>query len=438
MRTLVFMGLLCLSISGNAQLLKKLGKRAKEAAERTIERRVEKETTEKTDEVLDSILEPNTPTPNDIPTPDSPPNGSHESGTQKRSNTPNSPTTPTNAPKSLSVYSKFDFVPGDEQIFFDDFGQDFIGDFPSKWNTNGGGEVVTLEGTEGKWLDISNNSFLMPLMKDGLPEEYTIEFDMRYLNLSGNTSSVGGFATILSSDSSYDEGENYVQALIDPCQYISQSVEIRNSFKKDPNPIRNDLGGDVRAMVREKVHVSLAVNKNRFRFWMNEIKIADIPQLIVEPQLIKYIKFKLSALDRENNNERLLISNIKIAKGGVDLRRKLLSEGRISTNGILFDSGSDVIKPESMGIIMQIYQVLQQDPSIRLNIIGHTDSEGSEEGNQTLSEKRAAAVKKALVEVYGIDSKRLSSEGKGESKPVGDNNTLEGKAQNRRVEFVKM
>ena len=72
-----------------------------------------------------------------------------------------------------------------------------------------------------------------------------------------------------------------------------------------------------------------------------------------------------------------------------------------------------------------------------LKIVGHTDSDGSEENNMKLSKNRAEAVKNALVSVYGIDSGRLTSEGRGESEPVGDNNTPDGKAQNRRVEFIK-
>ena len=115
-----------------------------------------------------------------------------------------------------------------------------------------------------------------------------------------------------------------------------------------------------------------------------------------------------------------------------------MAEGKISTNGILFDSGSANIKTQSYGIIRQISQVLMQDSSIKLNIIGHTDADGSDDTNMILSQKRAEAVKNALINVYKIDASRLASEGKGESEPVADNATTEGKAQNRRVEFIKM
>ena len=140
----------------------------------------------------------------------------------------------------------------------------------------------------------------------------------------------------------------------------------------------------------------------------------------------------------KDGKERIFISNLKVAEGGVDLRRKLISEGEVSTNGILFDSGSANIQPQSMGIIRQISQVLQEENGMNLMIIGHTDADGPEDTNLSLSQKRAAAVKNALVSVYGISDSRLQTQGKGENEPIGDNNTPDGKAQNRRVVFKKI
>ena len=79
-----------------------------------------------------------------------------------------------------------------------------------------------------------------------------------------------------------------------------------------------------------------------------------------------------------------------------------------------------------------------QDESIRLNIIGHTDSDGTDATNLQLSKSRAAAVKEVLITIYKISADRLSTDGKGETQPIGDNKTINGKAQNRRVEFVKI
>jgi outer membrane protein OmpA-like peptidoglycan-associated protein len=94
------------------------------------------------------------------------------------------------------------------------------------------------------------------------------------------------------------------------------------------------------------------------------------------------------------------------------------------------------IKPESMGVINSIVQLMKDHPEIKLSVEGHTDSDGDDASNQILSEKRAQAVVAELTKM-GVAAVRLTSKGWGETKPVGPNNTAEGKAANRRVEFVK-
>jgi len=182
-------------------------------------------------------------------------------------------------------------------------------------------------------------------------------------------------------------------------------------------------------------HISIAVNGQRFRLWVNENKYVDIPRFIPESGKLTTLKFNLNGL--KDGKEDVFITNLKVAEGGIDLRRKLISEGSVSTNGILFDSGSARIQPQSMGIIRQISQALQQEQSMKLKIVGHTDADGDNASNLELSRQRAEAVKNALVSVYQIDAGRLVTDGKGESEPVSDNGTSDGKAQNRRVEFIK-
>ena len=334
------------------------------------------------------------------------------------------------------MYSKFDFVPGDKIIYFDDFSQDFIGDFPSKWNTNGTGEVVRINNVEGNWFEAKAGYYIyyIPLVDRELPEEYTIEFDLLVTGIDRQTSSTAVLEVLLDDNDGFRIGANMAQANIPFCQYSAIDINIQNK-KDNKREIYSNVAADIRKAVLNKPHISIAVNKQRFRLWVNERKYIDVPRLIPEKKL-KYLKFGLSNL--KDDKDRAFIGNLKIAEGGVDLRRKLMSEGRISTNGILFDSGSATIQPQSYGIIRQISQVLMQDNSIRLNIIGHTDSDGNDGTNMQLSQARAEAVKNALITIYKISGDRLESEGKGESEPVSDNGSADGKAQNRRVEFVKM
>jgi len=320
-------------------------------------------------------------------------------------------------------------------MFFDDFAYDFVGDFPSKWNTNGGGEVVTLGDSPQKWLEFISGYrlYYIPDVPQ-LPEEYTIEFDLMTVGTDNKTSSNAILRIDLSNDDKFADGSYFVQANISFCQYspIGITMESRVNNKRE---IYSTVRADLRDEILNGPHVSIAVNKQRFRLWVNEEKHIDVPRIVPIGSVLNTLKFHMNGF--KDGKERLFISNLKVAEGGVDLRRKLISEGKVSTNGILFDSGSANIQPQSMGIIRQISQVLKQETGMKLNIIGHTDADGSNESNLSLSQKRAQAVKEALVSVYGISSDRLSSEGKGESEPVGDNNTTDGKAQNRRVEFIK-
>jgi len=432
---LSFLFIFTFTTAVQGQILKKLGKRAQRAAERTIERRVDKETTEKTDQALDSILEPGSKGPSTNPQVGNPlpPAGQENPGNTTGNN---GGTLSQSNEQTIEVYSKFDYVPGDKLLFFDDFSNDFIGDFPSKWNTNGGGEVVSTNNSAGKWLElISGYSIYFIPDVPKLPEEYTIEFDIMALGLDNKTSSTATLRIALSDDDKFKNGANFVHAHIPFCQYSPIGITMANHIN-NKREIYSVVKADLRDEILAGPHISIAVNKQRFRLWVNEEKHIDIPRIVPQGAILSTLKFHMNNF--KDGKERVFISNLKVAEGGLDLRSKLISEGEVSTNGILFDSGSANIQPQSMGIIRQISQVLQEENGMNLLIIGHTDADGPDEANLSLSQKRAAAVKDALVKIYGISDSRLQTQGKGESEPIGDNNTADGKAQNRRVQFVKI
>lgn len=335
----------------------------------------------------------------------------------------------------VTINTKFDFVPGDELLFYDDFSNDFVGDFPSKWNTNGSGEVVTFGDDPTKWLELTSGyrTVFIPDVSE-LPEEYTIEFDIKTDGITKETSSAARFKISLEEDNSLKETPNILQLTVNYPQYVANSVRIYSRMNTQDD-INNAVDADMRELQKKTHHYSIAVNKRRVRLWVNQRKLIDVPRALPETSIMNGIKLNMHGF--KETQERMFVTNFKLAKGGVDLRRKLMSEGSISTNGILFDSGSSTIKTQSYGIIKQISQVLQQDKNIKLLIVGHTDSDGNDDTNLSLSKNRAAAVKQALIDVYGVDADRLITDGKGEAEPVADNGTAVGKAQNRRVVFVK-
>jgi outer membrane protein OmpA-like peptidoglycan-associated protein len=188
---------------------------------------------------------------------------------------------------------------------------------------------------------------------------------------------------------------------------------------------------------KTKLHVSVWRQKQRLRVYLNEEKAFDLPRAFPPDKAYSTVLFEIWG-DMNNDNDRYVFGNIKLAVGSPDTRNKLITEGKFVTSGILFDVNSDKIRPESYGVMKDIANVLTENSSVRVKIIGHTDSDGSDADNMTLSKKRAESVKASLVKDFGIDGSRFETDGKGESQPVDKNTTAEGKANNRRVEFIKL
>lgn len=123
---------------------------------------------------------------------------------------------------------------------------------------------------------------------------------------------------------------------------------------------------------------------------------------------------------------------------GSALEQALAEEGRAEVYSIYFEFNSDEIREESEQTLAEIADILNRHADWRLAVEGHTDSIDSDEYNLDLSRRRAAAVKAALVDRYAIDGARLSTDGFGESRPVDTNDTIEGRARNRRVELARL
>ena len=131
-----------------------------------------------------------------------------------------------------------------------------------------------------------------------------------------------------------------------------------------------------------------------------------------------------------------MIKDFRLAGGGSDAYHKIMTSGKLVTHGIHFASGKADILPEFMGTINEVYHILDRHPELKLEIGGYTDNDGTPDANTKLSRERAGAVEGQLV-TMGIDTTRLAAKGLGETSPVASNDTPEGKASNRRVEFLR-
>jgi outer membrane protein OmpA-like peptidoglycan-associated protein len=164
---------------------------------------------------------------------------------------------------------------------------------------------------------------------------------------------------------------------------------------------------------------------------MDETRLLNIPRLDFDPKGLTLYTY------HAKNDNLYYVKNVRIAEGGVKYYDRFLQDGKIIANGIRFDVNKATLRPESMGVINEIAALMKDHPEVKFSVEGHTDSDGDDNLNQTLSEQRAGTVV-ATLEKLGIDTNRLTSKGWGESKPMDTNSTPEGKANNRRVEFVKM
>ncbi|HEV8506370.1 MAG TPA: OmpA family protein [Chitinophagaceae bacterium] len=365
----------------------------------------------------------------------------------------NASTTAVTEPKAeepaLKSFSKYDFVPGDSILYYENYDKETIAELPVGWNTTGSGEVVTLDKVEGKWLRLHKQFIYLTSNTKEFGENYTVEFDF-ILQLKNNgwmfpEFNFGLFSTNKepnTNNSFLKDNRKYaaVFASVHAGMFESSSVKI-NSYLDNKEYFAGDLksyGKLEESFTGIPVHVAIQVQKERFRMWINEEKLFDVPKATPPGYLMNQLKFDVGFTNYSEEQYGVFISNIKVATGKPDARHKLVEEGKFSTTGILFDVNSDKIKPTSYGVVKEIADVLRQNSGIKVKIIGHTDSDGGDASNLELSKKRSEAVKDMLVNEFAIDPSRVETDGKGETQAVADNKTKEGKAANRRVEFVKL
>ncbi|MCU0458553.1 MAG: OmpA family protein [Bacteroidales bacterium] len=338
--------------------------------------------------------------------------------------------------ETLQSYSKYDFVAGEKVIFFDDFSQDAVGDFPALWNTNGSAEVVTTNLFPGKWMKFVMDQCVWTddLLK--LPENYTIEFDIIPIGgLEGDGMS-GWHMRLMQAknakawDSGSAPGNGGFQFQVEYFGRPGYSTWFYGEACA-PSKLSGYIDGDDKKQkMNQKYHIAIWVQKTRIRLYQDQNKIVDLPKGFpagcVKPDRLR---FEYGAA---------MISNVRIAVGAPDMRSKLITEGKLITYGIYFDVNKDAVKPESYGTLKEIATVLQENPDVKVKIVGHTDSDGADASNLDLSKRRGASVKNELVKTFGIEASRLESDGMGESQPVAPNDTPANKALNRRVEFIKL
>jgi len=322
------------------------------------------------------------------------------------------------------AWANYDFVPGDEILFYDDFSNDNVGDFPRRLAfVHGNWEIVEWEGRRLlRNTGPRHSAFTVPLPR-ALPERFTIELDA-YFETTQPDLGIGTaepprgdrIAWLQSNWFRVDDRQTGVAAARSGGARMPEALNAVPSLTEKITPIR------------------IMVDGSYAKVYAGERRVANVPNAVLERSDVLWFENLYNA----DGERPMYLGAIRVAAGGADLYSRLEAEGRVATQGILFATNSDRIRPESTPTLDEIGTMLTEHPELRLGIEGHTDSDGEEAYNQDLSERRAASVKAFLVERYGIDESRLETAGFGPSRPAAGNDTPEGKQQNRRVELVRL
>lgn len=348
--------------------------------------------------------------------------------------------------KPVRSYSRYDFIPGERVLYANDFSGDPVGELPAGWNSNGSSVVVSLDGISGKWLRMAQQSVCLTDNEQLFGPDFTVEFDMVIQidfkgwlppSFSFGLLASGADAPAANKLLSDQKGDKSFYVEVSPlsggASMVMESYEKYTRYFNSPARSYTEAA----RWYGKPVHIAIQGQKERLRVWIDDEKYYDVPKGIAKNGDFNQVFFKLGSSPYQDEQIGVYISGIKVARGLPDLRHKLVEEGRFSTTGILFETGSAVVRPESAGVLKSVAEALKAHPEIKVRIIGHTDSVGEEKANLALSERRAAAVRSVLEEDYAIGGSRFETAGKGEQEPAGDNSTAEGRAQNRRVEFIR-
>lgn len=419
-----------IATSAQGQFLEKVAKKAQKKAEQVVESR----TVKKVENTVNAVLDKAEEGAGDATTSDDKKNSQSsksKSTTTKKENVltvENGKTSQQETEKPALTWAKYDFVPGSEIIFEDNLAGEQNGEFPGKWDlVQGNFENASFDGSNVIYhisCNMNGGGGIVPLLKnakeDYLPDEFTIEFDAYF-----DEDHVGSyhiyfldFKNQMNLDKTVPYNKKYIRIY-------------KNSV--DGSGIGQNYYPGYKSGMYDKTpkwrHVAISFNQRALKVYLDDARVINIPNLGYNPTGFSFGKQNLG----KNYG---YTKNFRIAKGAVPLYDKFLTDGKFVTTGIKFDVNKATIKPESMGTINYVVKMMTDHPELKFSVEGHTDSDGDDAMNQKLSEARAKAVMDKMTEL-GIAADRLTSKGHGESKPMTGNDTSEGKAQNRRVEFVK-
>ena len=422
MKKLFFMLIVAFACAGTADAqgwLKKLGKVAEDAAKRTVESNVDR----KTSQAVDDAMNPDADRKSSKKSSSSDGDASYDEEEVEPQ-------------EENATYEQTDFVPGAVAFFEDNLQNEQMGEFPSKWDLiEGSTDVAIMKGK--KCIHFEPGTRIEPLMTNQqsyIPDVFTLEFDF-WMNDPKTEMSNCYELEFKDADGGdvYEIriGESYSKLEV-TCRFMSTTGDWRDSG-----------GGKTWEMKKNDWnHFAMSFNKRALKIYINNKRVINIPNCK------SAVRMKIHQADWGGfHGNKNYMTNFRYAKGAMELYEQKVTDmsavekaiaetGKFVTNNILFETGKATLKPESMEEIQKVADYMKKNPSARFEVQGHTDNQGSDKINDPLSQQRAEAVVKAL-EGLGCDPFNMRAVGKGSHEPVADNATEDGRAKNRRVEFIK-
>jgi outer membrane protein OmpA-like peptidoglycan-associated protein len=322
-------------------------------------------------------------------------------------------------PAAKKLWVNYDFVPGDRTIFYTDYSEDEVGNFPARLEFREGNMEVAELGGERYIRIPTHGAFTIPL-PETLPQRFTIEMDVI------NRVAIDGWAFQLQGGAkpSYDQTTSLIRWGTDGAALVGGGGGEVQLPSDDAN----------RSRYRGKPATLRVLGDGKYiKVYLDERRLVNVPNAAFP----RTNAISVIAEGRSDDNP-VYIGRIRVAESRKSIYDDLAAKGRVATQGILFATGSDELRPESGPTLKEIAAMLRQHPELKLRIEGHTDNVGAPDANLALSERRALAVRGALVTDFQVDAARLESKGFGDSKPAGSNATPEGRQNNRRVELVRL
>ncbi len=317
------------------------------------------------------------------------------------------------ADTSTVDWTRYDYIPGQQVLFYEDFSGDKPGEAPQVWKVSEGGKVEVKKQGEVFWLHALKESTVSPAQLK-LSPQFTLEMDFNVLT--------EGYSGRYRMDFIGKDKEEWASITLEPfAVFFSMSTGLTSEKRVE--------------LKSGAHHLAVQADGGGFRAYLDKWQVLNIPK--TGSFAATQIEVFMPGQGDEEGDDLCMITNFCVAQGPATLQNQLTASGKIVAYGIYFNAGKNAIRPESTPTLKQFAELLQADASLNFSIECHDNELPDQGDNVKLSQERAEALKDWLVENYRIPSDRLAIKGWGETRPLVEAGTVDGNKMNRRVEFIR-